>query len=247
VDDALRQLLVEFGPPRRSFHPEYPFWRLQNDDLWEVQSDAPLQPRKGNTDPKRSELIKYSAVGGFPEDIYTLLRADPGLISRAAGRLVSGHFPSSLHGELLAAVGLPTTQAVGGPKARDAEFRENVIRAYQHQCAVCGFNVRLGTSDLALEAAHIRWHQMGGPDQVPNGVCLCVMHHRLFDRGALGISQKGVVLVSENVHGTSGLNEWLLRFEGNQLKRPQRSEYYPADNFVGWHLQEVFRGPARQP
>ncbi len=34
VDPDLTELLKEFGPPRRSYHPEYPFWRLQNDGVW---------------------------------------------------------------------------------------------------------------------------------------------------------------------------------------------------------------------
>ena len=34
VDRDLRNLLLEFGPTRRSYHPEYPFWRLQNDGIW---------------------------------------------------------------------------------------------------------------------------------------------------------------------------------------------------------------------
>ncbi len=35
VDRDLRTLLAGFGPSRKSYHPEYPFWRLQKDGLWE--------------------------------------------------------------------------------------------------------------------------------------------------------------------------------------------------------------------
>ncbi len=34
VEKDLKDLLREFGPPRKSDHPEEPFWRLQNDDVW---------------------------------------------------------------------------------------------------------------------------------------------------------------------------------------------------------------------
>jgi len=34
VDRDLTELLDEFGPPRTRHHPEYPFWRLQNDGVW---------------------------------------------------------------------------------------------------------------------------------------------------------------------------------------------------------------------
>ena len=36
VDSDLRKLLIEFGPRRKSYHPEFPFWHLQSDGLWEL-------------------------------------------------------------------------------------------------------------------------------------------------------------------------------------------------------------------
>ena len=30
----------EFGPPRKSDHPEQPFWRLQRDGVWAVHAPA---------------------------------------------------------------------------------------------------------------------------------------------------------------------------------------------------------------
>jgi putative restriction endonuclease len=33
VETKLVELLKEFGPTRKSYHAEYPFWRLQNDGL----------------------------------------------------------------------------------------------------------------------------------------------------------------------------------------------------------------------
>jgi putative restriction endonuclease len=52
VGRDLTGLLKEFGPPRQSYHPEYPFWRLQNDGAWEVHAAGSLKARKGNTDPQ---------------------------------------------------------------------------------------------------------------------------------------------------------------------------------------------------
>jgi putative restriction endonuclease len=40
-----------------------------------------------------------------------------------------------------------------------------VLTAYEFRCAVCGFDVRLGAASIALDAAHIRWRQAGGPDR----------------------------------------------------------------------------------
>src|SRR5262245_22127381 len=56
AEPDLAALLREFGPPRQSYHPEYPFWRLRNDGVWEVSAAAPLKARQSNTDPPKSEL-----------------------------------------------------------------------------------------------------------------------------------------------------------------------------------------------
>lgn len=61
VSVDLTTLLKEFGPSRTSHHPEYPFWRLQNDGVWTVRADGELAVRKGNSDPKKSELLAHHA------------------------------------------------------------------------------------------------------------------------------------------------------------------------------------------
>ena len=53
-DADLTSLLKEFGPSRQSYHPEYPFWRLQNDGVHEdilsavglTLETGPAAPRK---------------------------------------------------------------------------------------------------------------------------------------------------------------------------------------------------------
>ena len=36
VDGKLGNLLREFGPKRKAYHTQLPFWRLQNDGVWEI-------------------------------------------------------------------------------------------------------------------------------------------------------------------------------------------------------------------
>ena len=103
---------------------------------------------------------------------------------------MDGHFPESLHDEIRDAVGIPRTWVVREaplPPRRDPAFRDEVLREYQRRCAVCDFDVRLGNELIGLEAAHIKWHAAGGPDEVANGLALCGLHHKAFDRGALGL------------------------------------------------------------
>lgn len=245
VDRVLHSLLIEYGPERKSYHPEYPFWRLQNDGIWELSTVVGLELRQSNTDAKRSALLRHGVAGGFKEDIYNLLCADVHLISECALEILSQHFPTTLYEDILGAVGLDLRVAQTLRKPRDPEFRARVLRAYEYRCAVCGYDVRLGDRELALEAAHIKWHEAGGPDSEPNGLSLCALHHRLFDRGTFTLATGDRILVSQFAHGTRGFSEWLLSFHGTPLRPPQDPDYAPRDEFVRWHQREVFRSPAR--
>jgi putative restriction endonuclease len=245
VAPVLTELLKEFGPPRKSYHPEYPFWRLQNDGVWAVHTDGELLKRKGHTDPRKSELLAHDARAGFTDEVKEELDEDSALLAVIASRLLDRHFPESIHPDILSAVGLVLThETAAGPK-RDPQFRQKVLTAYGWRCAVCGFDVRLGSVSIALDAAHIRWHQAGGPAREDNGLALCVLHHKTFDLGAFTLNEDGVLLVSEQANGSTGLEEALLRYHGVQVRPPQRPEYRPAPEHLDWHAREVFRRPAR--
>jgi putative restriction endonuclease len=113
VDEDLTGLLKEFGPPRQSYHPEYPFWRLQNDDVWVVHAAGPLTPRQSNTDAKKSDLLSKNAAGCFAPKVQAALTADPALVSEIATGLLENHFPESIHPEI--ATGLPPDAAAAAP------------------------------------------------------------------------------------------------------------------------------------
>lgn len=246
VHDRLHRLLQYFGPPRKRIHPEYPFWRLQNDALWVIPNADQLERRASNTDAKLSELKGKNVEGGFPEPIYQLLRERPDLVGELAHRLLDAHFPSSLHDDILNAVGLDITPAHRPERpSRDPEFRGRILRAYEYRCAVCGYDLQLDSQPIGLEAAHVKWHQAGGPDVEANGIALCVLHHKLLDRGAWRLTDDYRLLASEQVHGSTGLDEWLLQYHGEPIARPIRPTYHVNPDFVQWHVQEVFHGPER--
>jgi putative restriction endonuclease len=245
VDEKLKQLLVDFGPTRKSYHPEYPFWRLQNDGIWELKNAEEVGLRSGNTDAKRGDLIIHHVLGGFRKDIFDMVASDPGLAAEIATEILEANFPESIHEDILQAVGLDLEMKSEEKRKRDPHFRDRIIQAYEYQCGVCGFNVRVGNTLVALDAAHIKWHQAGGPDTEENGIALCALHHKLFDRGAFTLSPDLHIQVSDRAHGSNGFNEWLAAYHGKSLRPPQRSTYYPEPSFVAWHVREVFQGESR--
>ena len=245
VDRDIGRLLVEFGPRRQSYHPEYPFWRLQNDRLWELSQTEGLSVRRGNTDAKKSELLEHNVQGGFPPEVFEELSRNKTLARQIVQDLLDANFPETLHGDILDAVGIDFGVDARVVVARDPEFRERVLRAYEYSCAVCGFDVRLGNILVAVEAAHIKWHQAGGPDEERNGLALCSLHHKLFDRGVFTISDSMSIIVSESANGTRGFQEWVVAYHGKEIRPPQRPNYYPHEDSISWHVREVFQGPGR--
>ena len=263
IEDDLCDLLKEFGPWRENYYPNYPFWRLKNarnpeDRIWEIPNEHEIsEGQRSDGTPTGDALIadlQKHGVGGFLEPIAYQLRSDVGLRFEVVGRLLGSHFPATYHADILQAVGIewafgwafgvPLQPQVPGSqqKPRDPKFRPEVLEAYGHRCAICGFNVTLGDRLIAIEAAHIKWHSAKGPDTPQNGMALCALHHKLFDRGVFTLSDQLAIKVSEQANPTSpGFEEWLGRFKGRDIYFPSEP-YLPDTAYVRWHTKQVFKG-----
>lgn len=238
--ENIKYLLKEFGPYRKVYHSRYPFVRLYNDGIWDLRGEENIDATKDYSD---SYLEERGIQGGLSEEVFSLLSSDSKLFMELVTLLLEKNFPRSIHNDILQEVGLSLEPEVR--RIRDPAFRERVLTAYSFRCAICGFNVRLGSTLVAVEAAHIKWHQAGGPDREENGVALCSMHHKLFDRGVFTLTPSMELIVAERAHGTQGFQEWLLRYHGKPIQRPQSPLYEPEQPFLDWHVREVFQGPAR--
>lgn len=249
IETKLTELLRDYGPPRKACHPNDPFWRLRKDGLWEIPEEQILiAARSSDTSGNMpvSFLRRYHAQGGLPEDLDAALRGRPDLVHRIAAMLLEEHFPPSLHDEILDAVGMPWVVVdTAQRRRRDPGFRDAILRIYEYRCAICGYAGRLGQNTLNLEAAHVKWHGHGGPDTLDNGVAMCTFHHRAFDRGAIGMTRDHRIQISQHVNGCENTESWLIRWNGEPLRRPQTGQPAPALDYITWHQREVFRAPAR--
>jgi putative restriction endonuclease len=244
VEPKLKELLIEFGPPRKFIHPEYPFLRLANDGVWKLSGDQSLDSKREYS---KRFLIDNRISGGFTHSILKGLKDEPELISSIAFELLNAHFPTTLHEDILQAVGL---EDIEGPfyqtkkRRRDADFRAKVLEVYGYRCAICGYDLRVGHAPVGVEAAHVKWHAAGGPDQVQNGIALCSLHHKLFDFGAFSITDNHRIEVSPSVNGST-LEEHLGRFHNQPIILPRETKLYVIEDFLQWHVREVFKSGYR--
>ena len=244
IEKKLAELLREFGTGQSAPRPHYPFWRLREDNVWKV-TDADLIGQTSKGDAYITDLKRYNVSGRFREVIVQHLQSDSNLALEICENMLD-HFRSSIHKNILQAVGIEYPFRTPNRQRRDPNFRENVLRAYEYKCAVCSFDIKLRHEPVALVAAHIRPREKGGPDIEENGLALCSLHHELFDRGVFTLSEQLEVLVSEYANGSTGLGKWLMRFHGKKINYPQSQMYYPRVNFIDWHLREEFKGPYRE-
>jgi putative restriction endonuclease len=105
VERDLLPLLERYGPERASYRPDYPFWRLQNDEIWVVDAPADLS-FTASGDPWKSELREMNVQAGFSPEVLSALETTPELVFQIAKRLLDKCFPPALHQEILADVGL---------------------------------------------------------------------------------------------------------------------------------------------
>jgi putative restriction endonuclease len=265
AERQLGRLLTEFGPPRKT-SPGYPFHHLTSDGLWTVRT-ADGGPSPG---PNVGALRGSEAAGNLSPDLLDALNNDSHLLGQLARVLLDSNFEPSLHPDICAVAGLDIEAAeTAAPRAQDAEgnevgtdtgtgtgtgrrrrsaeFRREVLMAYEYQCAFCGYDGALGGVPVALDAAHVKWWALDGPDEVENGVCLCSLHHKLFDKGVLGVTEDWQITVSGNFVGRSAsARSHVLSLSGRPASPPQALYSPPKPEYITWHRREVFKHPARR-
>lgn len=246
AEEPLINLLERYAPQPKSgsYRPYYPFIRLHNDGIWDVSANEPLDFKK---DYSNRRLIKANAQGYFSDELRAELLSTPDLIIAIAEFLLDSNFPTTLHEDILVSVGLDLEHNYSRKrKPRDPQFRQKILEAYGRSCAVCGYQVRIDDQLIGLEAAHIKWHQAGGPDVEQNGVAMCSLHHKLFDSGLLTINEDLVLKVSRKANGGYGYKEWLLDYHNKPIRKPRSTKDYPKQEFILWQVNEVFKGEHRR-
>ncbi len=79
VHEQLLSLLEHFGPQRKAYYPNIPFWRLKRDGFWDLQNTE-FCSTTGSKQPPVKELVEHNVAGGFDEEHFALLSKNKNLI-----------------------------------------------------------------------------------------------------------------------------------------------------------------------
>lgn len=259
---ALADLIAEFGQPSRTGRAQsaaYPFTRLRADGVWVLDADVEMDLVR--------PLTEHHVTGRLVSPLEAAFRGDPALIRSVARDLVASNFPDTVAPDVLEAVGLDPAWVLGAADAlpdagrmtakrlRDPSWRSAVLQAWDRQCAFCGYDGQLAGASIGVEAAHVRWFAFDGPDTFDNGLALCVLHHKLFDIGVLGLDSELRILVSIAFTARTNAGRAVYDLHHRSLS-PRPGTPAPAPAHIAWHAREVFKAqpltsslprPARMP
>ena len=122
------------------------------------------------------------------------------------------------------------------PRLGQGSFRILVTDAYHRACAITEEH-----SLPALEAAHIKPFNEGGPHAVNNGLLLRSDFHRLFDRGYITVTPEYRIEVSRRLKEEFENGRSYYPFHGQKLHHfPPDPQDWPAKELLSWHNDTIF-------
>ena len=118
-------------------------------------------------------------------------------------------------------------------------FRSAVLASYEYRCAICGIGIQ-----PLLNASHIiPWSEEVTRRADPtNGISLCALHDRAFDRGLLTIDKEMRVVISAALASVATPSEVhrvaLQNIHGCNLNLPHR--FHPDRYALEYHRNHIF-------
>jgi putative restriction endonuclease len=107
---------------------------------------------------------------------------------------------------------------------------------YSFRCAICG----ISTPELLVGSHIVPVSEDENNRKNPaNGICLCVLHDKAFDRGFITIDSEYRIIVSQNIPNDEFLSNLLGTYNGKKMRKPKK--YAPNLEFLRYHRINIFK------
>jgi len=119
-------------------------------------------------------------------------------------------------------------------------FREMILASYGCRCAICS----LPEKNLLVASHIIPWAVNVSLRMNPqNGICMCSLHDKAFDRGLIAISDNFRLLVSTTIKKLSNevaVQRGFLPYQDIGVRLPDK--FLPDKKFIEYHREKIFTG-----
>lgn len=241
-----------------------PFFHLSSEGFWH------LVPQSGSEDVievgRRLRTIRqlkdHTRGARLDEDLYALLTSEqPRDILRTT--LIQSHFDESVHSDLVEQSSIHVEafryrrtllqQARGkdsageGPSpevsepVRDQGFRQAIVEAYDHRCALSGIRILTADARTAVDAAHIVPWSESHNDDPRNGLALSKLCHWAFEEGLVTISTEYTILTSPELTAPYNTTGVLDTLDGRSPHLPEEKALWPDPEYLEKHYEKKFR------
>jgi putative restriction endonuclease len=240
IEKRLGRLIREHGgrPTPSGPKPEQPFYHLRSSPFWILKTQQEYAPSRTAL---VSDLRRPDSYGAFQPKVFRLLKSSGEVRARVVDWILNEWWPETLHGDIREDLGLDRLDSRRRPQ-RDRQFMIDVLENFRYSCAFCGFHALLNGVATGIDAAHVQWHSLHGPDEVENGIALCKLHHWAFDKGILGIDDEARICIADVFVAQQGGGLPLESLVSRNLAVQPRKAV--AKRFVDWHRDNVYLGTA---
>ena len=116
-------------------------------------------------------------------------------------------------------------------------FREMILASYKTRCAICS----LPKPELLVASHIVPWSLDFSLRMNPqNGICMCVLHDKAFDKGLLSITDDYRLLLANTLKEFSNVvsvQRGFIVYEGNPIILPDR--FLLDKECIGFHCENI--------
>jgi len=129
-------------------------------------------------------------------------------------------------------------QATVTVRLHQAFFRRTVLASYETTCCICGLDFR----ELLVASHIVPWAANEEKRTDPqNGLCLCSLHDKAFDRGLISVKPSLEIVISLRVLSSKVdfARLALADFQNQAIHLPRR--FPPKSEHLEWHYTHIFQ------